>query len=383
MDIRVNKLWPKIKPYWNISFHCSRSYQVVMGTLTAVYFLGFIIMAHTMFRTEHAQFLPAMIFRAATETFLFIASSHFLIRPYLKLNVLPQGRFGWNILQFAIYAFVLGIIIVFISLQIAKLSPFGNIDFTNITVQDPNDAKKKLTMTMTVPTLILVGGINQSIMYWLWSLPYVFWHTLVSKKQIQHQMREAQLQQLTNQLNPHFLFNSLNSIRALIFEDQEKAAHTLTQLSELFRVHLQANLKPISTLEDEWGIAKRYLEIEQVRLEQRLRLETNFDPSLWQQHLPTLCLLTVVENAIKHGISPNSQTGTIEIISRRTEAGHWQLCVNNSFAAESNAVSTHTGLANLQQRLQLLSPLHQLHYQKTENRFELSMELVDDQNPHS
>jgi two-component system sensor histidine kinase AlgZ len=374
----VNRFLATIKPYWEISFHCSRSYQIVMATLTAVYFLGFTIMAHAMFSTEHPQFLPALIFRAATETFLFIASSHFLIRPYLKLNVLPQGRFGWNILKFALYAFALGVTVVFISLQISKLSLFGNIDFSNITVQDPNDAKKKLTMTMTVPTLILVGGINQSILYWLWSLPYVFWHTLVSKKQIQHQMREAQLQQLTNQLNPHFLFNALNSIRALIFENQDKAAHTLTQLSELFRVHLQANLKPVSTLEDEWAIAKRYLEIEQVRLEQRLQVETHFDPSLWQQNLPTLCLLTLVENAIKHGISPNSQTGTVEIISRRSQAGHWQLCVNNSLGTESNAVSTHTGLANLQQRLQLLSPLHQLHYKKTYKRFELCMELVDD-----
>jgi two-component system sensor histidine kinase AlgZ len=378
MDIRVNNFWPKIKPYWDISFHCSRSYKIVMATLTAVYFLGFIIMVHTVLRTEDAQFLPVLIFRAAVETFLFIASSHFLIRPYLKLNMLPQGRFGWNIVKFALYAFVLGITVVFISMQISKLPHFDNIDFTNITVQDPNDTKKKLTMSMTVPTLIVMGGINQSILYWLWGLPYVFWHTLVSKKQIQHQMREAQLQQLTNQLNPHFLFNSLNSIRALIFEDQEKAAHTLTQLSELFRVHLQANLKPVSTLEDEWEIAKRYLEIEQVRLEQRLKVETHFDPSLWQQHLPTLCLLTLVENAIKHGISPNSQTGTVEIISRRTQAGYWQVCVNNSLAAESNAVSTHTGLANLQQRLQLLSPLHQLHYQKTDKHFELTMELVDD-----
>ncbi len=378
MGVRVNKLLAKIKPYWEISFHCSRSYQVVMATLTAVYFLGFIIMTHVMFRTEHTHFLPALIFRAATETFLFIASSHFLIRPYLKLNMLPQGRFGWNIVKFALYAFALGISIVFISLQISKLSPFGNIDFTNITVQDPNDVKKNLTLTMTEPTLILVGGINQSILYWLWGLPYVFWHTLVSKKQFQRQMREAQLQQLTNQLNPHFLFNSLNSIRALIFEDQEKAAHTLTQLSELFRVHLHANLKPVSTLEDEWAIAKRYVEIEQVRLEQRLQVETHFDPSLWQQHLPTLCLLTLVENAIKHGISPNSQAGIIQIISRRTQAGRWQVCVNNSLAAESNAVSTHTGLANLQQRLQLLSPRHQLHYQKTNKRFELCMELVDD-----
>jgi uncharacterized metal-binding protein len=123
VDVRVNKLLAKIKPYWEISFHCSRSYQVVIATLTAVYFLGFIIMAHAMFRTEHAQLLPALIYRAATETFLFIASSHFFIRPYLKLHVLPQGRFGWNILKFAFYTFALGITVVFFLLQNFKIYP--------------------------------------------------------------------------------------------------------------------------------------------------------------------------------------------------------------------------------------------------------------------
>lgn len=378
MDIRVNNFWPKIKPYWEISFHSSRSYKVVMLLITLFYFFGFIIMTHTMFRSAHNHLIAALIFRSFVETLLFIGSCHFMIRPYLKLILLPKSGFGWNIFPFLAYSFILAIIVVSMSMQIAKMSPFGELNFSNINLQNPDDARQNLTLTMSYTALILAGAVNVTIFFSIWSLTYVFWHTLASKRQIQHQMREAQLQQLTNQLNPHFLFNSLNSIRALIFEDQEKAAHTLTQLSELFRVHLQANIKPVSTIEDEWEIAKRYLEIEQVRLEQRLQVKTCFDPSLWQKTLPTLCLLTLVENAIKHGISPNSQTGTIEILTRRTHAGRWQLCVNNSIAAESNAVSTHTGLANLQQRLQLLSPLHQLRYQKTENRFELYMELVDD-----
>ncbi len=374
----MNNFWPKIKPYWEISFHSSRSYKVVMLLITLFYFFGFIIMTHTMFRSAHNHLITALIFRSFVETLLFIGSCHFMIRPYLKLILLPKSGFGWNIFPFLAYSFILAIIVVSMSMQIAKMSPFGELNFSNINLQNPDDARQNLTLTMSYTALILAGAVNVTIFFSIWSLTYVFWHTLASKRQIQHQMREAQLQQLTNQLNPHFLFNSLNSIRALIFEDQEKAAHTLTQLSELFRVHLQANIKPVSTIEDEWEIAKRYLEIEQVRLEQRLQLKICFDPSLWQKTLPTLCLLTLVENAIKHGISPNSQTGTIEILTRRTHAGRWQLCVINSIAAESNAVSTHTGLANLQQRLQLLSPLHQLRYQKTENRFELYMELVDD-----
>jgi two-component system sensor histidine kinase AlgZ len=380
MELSVQNIFQQLKPFWQISFQCRRSYQIVMLMLIMLYFFGFVIMTHTMFHSEQPQFIAALIYRAFCETALFAIVTHFLLRPYLKLVLLPQGKFGWNILPYAIYTFVLGVVVTLISLQLTKFSPFGQIDFSNVTVQDPHNAQSNLTLHMSMASVILMGGINLAMFYWMWALPYVFWHTLISKKQIQHQMREAQLQQLTNQLNPHFLFNALNSIRALIFEDQEKAAHTLTQLSELFRVHLQAHLKPTSTLEDEWQIAKRYLEIEQVRLEQRLQLQLSFDESLWQQHLPTLCLLTLVENAIKHGISPSDQTGIIEITSQRIEPGRWQLRVNNSVGADSCEKSTHTGLANLQQRLQLLSPLHQLYYRKPTDRFELTMELADDQN---
>lgn len=379
----MSSILQTIKPYWDISFNCSRSYRWVMSIVTALYFLSFMVMMQSMFRSESNQMLPTLIFRASIEAGIFFISCHFFIRPYLKLYLLPQNRFGWNLLQFLCFAFFLGLVMIVLVMQLTKLSPFGEFDFSNINIQHPDDAQKNMTMNLTLPTMVFMGAINLTLMYCIWALAYLFWHTLVSKKQIQRQMREAQMQQLTNQLNPHFLFNALNSIRALIFEDQQKAAHTLTQLSELFRVHLQSHLKPVSTLEDEWQIARRYLEIEQVRLEQRLQLELELDYSLWQQQLPTLTLLTLVENAIKHGINPSQQQGTIEIISRRLDKKRWQLCVNNTLDGNSNAQGTQTGLANLQQRLHLLSPLHKLSYRKNPGRFEvnieLAMELGDDQ----
>ncbi|WP_049631402.1 sensor histidine kinase [Cellvibrio sp. pealriver] len=372
----MSSLLQSLKPYWDISFNCSRSYRWVMSIVTALYFLSFLVMMQSMFRSESNQMLPALIFRACVEAGIFFISCHFFLRPYLKLYLLPQNRFGWNLLQFLCFAFVLGLVMIMLVMQLAQLSPFGNFDFSNINIQHPDDPQKDMIMNLTAPTLILMGAINMTLMYCIWSLAYLFWHTLVSKKQIQRQMREAQMQQLTNQLNPHFLFNALNSIRALIFEDQHKAAHTLTQLSELFRVHLQTHLKPVSTLEDEWQIARRYLEIEQVRLEQRLHLELELDDSLWQQQLPTLTLLTLVENAIKHGINPSQKHGVVEIISRQLDKKRWQLCVNNTLEGETSAQGTQTGLANLQQRLHLLSPLHKLSYRKSPGRFEVTIEMA-------
>lgn len=372
----MSNILQTIKPYWDISFNCSRSYRWVMSIVTALYFLSFMVMMQSMFRSESNQMLPALIFRASVEAGIFFTSCHFFIRPYLKLYLLPQNRFGWNLLQFLCFAFFLGLVMIVLVMQLAKLSPFGEFDFSNINIQHPDDAQKNMTMNLTLATIVFMGAINMTLMYCIWALAYLFWHTLVSKKQIQRQMRAAQMQQLTNQLNPHFLFNALNSIRALIFEDQHKAAHTLTQLSELFRVHLQSHLKPVSTLEDEWQIAQRYLEIEQVRLEQRLQLQLEFDYSLWQQQLPTLTLLTLVENAIKHGITPSQRHGTVEIISRRLDKKRWQLCINNTLDGDSNAQSTQTGLANLQQRLQLLSPLHKLSYRKSPERFEVTIDMT-------
>jgi hypothetical protein len=377
----VNKIWQQLQPYWAISFQCSRSYKIVFISMYALFFLSYALMTASMFKSANASHAMEILLRSLIDTTIFFAASHFLIRPYLKLNLLRFGNYGSPLLKFVGATFILGMISVVLSLEIAKIEAFGSLNFNQIEVETQNSSGKNITVNMSRTQMILIGGFNQSVMYWIFALCYSFWHTLISKRQVQKQMHEAQLQQLTNQLNPHFLFNALNSIRALIYEDKDKAAHAVTQLSELFRIHLQAHLKPSSSLADEWLIAKHYLDIEQIRLEQRLQLDLQFDDSLWQQQLPTLSLLMLVENAIKHGISPNPQGGTLQIISCRPRQSRWQLQVNNSVGSSQAIHSTKTGLANLRQRLALSSPNHQLTWRKTDERFELCMELDDDQNP--
>src|SRR3546814_13318560 len=105
---------------------------------------------------------------------------------------------------------------------------------------------------------------------------------------MQAQLREARLRQLTHQLSPHFLFNTFNSIRGLIFEDQQRAAQLVTQLSELFRVHLQHELRTEQTLQEEWHLAQCYLDIEAARLEARLRLQVQLEPVCLTRNIPAL-----------------------------------------------------------------------------------------------
>ncbi|MDP2560493.1 sensor histidine kinase [Psychrobium sp. 1_MG-2023] len=222
----------------------------------------------------------------------------------------------------------------------------------------------------------IIAFFNCYSILFVWSVVYLFWLQHLSRVKMKKQMHQAQIQQLTNQLNPHFLFNAFNSIRALIYEDQDKAADTVTQLSELFRTHLQAHLKAQSTLADEWQVATRYLAIESIRLEERLRLSVELDDELLQQNMPTLTLLTLVENAIKHGVSPNSEGGTISVVAAKESSSKWRLSVINSVKAQSQADGTQTGIVNIKKRLTLMFG-SAFTWQQTQqdNQFIVEMEL--------
>jgi len=344
----------QLLPYWQVSFHCSRQYRRVMWFSIPLYSLLHLLTSMSMLTPETLQQNLAGIFnRALLELLLFFLSCHFLVRPYLKLKLLPKSRFGWGWLTFALYCWLIAAVLMALSIELSHLKMFGEVDLSTFEIKS-NETGRKATYQFDMISLILIGSLGQAAIYWGWSLCYVLWQTIRSKKLMQLQLEESRLQQLTNQLSPHFLFNALNSIRALIFEDQHKAADIVTQLAELFRTHLQAHLRPLSTLQDEWQIAQRYLAIEQVRLEQRLVLDCQFEPQLWSAQVPTLSLLTLLENAIKHGISPNSQPGFIRIRSQLCANQRWQLEISNSFRFHSQQDSTKTGLLNLQQQLALL-----------------------------
>jgi two-component system, LytTR family, sensor histidine kinase AlgZ len=366
--------------YWQLSFSTSREYKI--GTLIS-FMLGFIAYWSVM-QAMFSQLGPlqqlAVFLRSVLDTLAFVLLAHFLVRPYLKLYFIPKGRLGWELLRLAILLYLLGVISMLLSVAIGKIS---FLDVTDITHMVFSSAKGEFQMQFQHQSLLLVGGFNQAVVFAIWCLVYLMWHNHKSKKQMQQQLEQSRLQQLTNQLSPHFLFNALNSIRALIFEDQHKAADTVTQLSELFRTHLQAHLRPLSTLEEEWRIAEHYLSIEQVRLEQRLQLELDIAENSWQQKLPTLALLTLVENAIKHGISPNSEPGFIRICSKQLPDGRWQLQVQNSYRHPSSQSGTQTGISNLQQRLALMPGQNKLtvHNNKpgtTTGLYSVQMELSND-----
>ncbi len=127
----------------------------------------------------------------------------------------------------------------------------------------------------------------------------------------------AELKLARAQVNPHFLFNSLTTIQAILRRDPDRARGLLNQLSNFFRMNLKRNPE-LSTLEEELAHANSYVEIEKARFEERLRVEVDVDPSMLQVMLPTFTLQPLLENAIKHGIADKLEPGVARI------HGYWQ-----------------------------------------------------------
>lgn len=154
------------------------------------------------------------------------------------------------------------------------------------------------------------------LFYSLWAMLYFLIHFLDNYNQslkYQAKINEIQLNHLKSQLNPHFIFNALNSVRALVDEDPRKAKLAITQLSNILRFSLMMDKKRTIEFENEISTVKDYLNLETIRFEERIRVFYEIDPVAYEYKIPPMMLQTIVENAIKHGISNRVKGGVIEI----------------------------------------------------------------------
>jgi len=189
----------------------------------------------------------------------------------------------------------------------------------------------------------------------------------------------AQFQMLRYQLNPHFLFNSLNSIRALIKEDPPAAEKMITQLSNFFRYSLTKNNSGFVTLEEELAIVKNYLEIEKKRFESKLEVTYEIEPGSEKYPVLNFLLHPIVENAIKYGMQTTSLPLRIIIKSFVIESA-LHLSIKNSGMwitnEESRDEGTGTGLSNIKKRLEHSYPgRHSFEINKPEGFVEIVLSI--------
>ena len=130
------------------------------------------------------------------------------------------------------------------------------------------------------------------------------------------QLAEARLHVLSAQLQPHFLFNTLHAVSALIWEDQARADRLLARLSELLRLTLRSGSRMETTLEEELALLGRYVEIQETRYGDRLRISIEAEPAARQAMVPHLILQPLVENAIRHGITRRTAPGRVDVVAR-------------------------------------------------------------------
>lgn len=172
--------------------------------------------------------------------------------------------------------------------------------------------------------------------------------------QLQSSLREAQLSQLANQLNPHFLFNSLNNIRFVIHENPDHADAMVTALSEILRYSLASGNKTKVTVLQEVEFIKRYIDIVKLQLEERLHYHVTVEDAVKQYLMPPMIMQLLVENAVKHGMDNLPQGGDL-IVNVQQQNNTLVICVVNPLPeSKANVDGTGTGLINIKHRLNLL-----------------------------
>lgn len=194
----------------------------------------------------------------------------------------------------------------------------------------------------------------------LWLLLYMLWHFVeknrndqVDRLTLEKTVKELEVKTIKSHINPHFIFNSLNSIRALVDENPQRARKAITELSNILRSSMQVEKMETVPLHKELDIVKDYLALEQMRFEERLKIEMKIDEDTLEQPVPPMMLQTLVENAIKHGISKSINGGFIKICSDFTQHNH-ELVVQNSGQLNRELNDDGFGIKSTQDRLRFL-----------------------------
>ena len=207
----------------------------------------------------------------------------------------------------------------------------------------------------------LVNLVNWAFLFMAWLAIYfttiaIRNHQAAALRQSEmaRSLQHAELRLLKSQLNPHFLFNALNTVRALIAEDPAKAQRAVTRLANTLRYTLGAGQHELVSFERELEMVSDFLELEKMRFEERLTIERQVAPGLGSTRIPAMLLQTVVENAIKHGIAELPAGGLLRIRADLNEGALVLQVENPRPLAVTRPLSHGTGLRNAEERLRLL-----------------------------
>jgi sensor histidine kinase YesM len=203
-------------------------------------------------------------------------------------------------------------------------------------------------------TYLLIAGVFYTMIYYK-----QFREKELRETELKLLTRDAEFKALKAQINPHFLFNSLNSINAFVTQAPKQARHMISRLSDLLRISLENRDKMLVPLKEELDFAHLYLEIEKIRFQDRLVYKEQVDPKLLGFLFPAMVFQPLLENAVKYGIAEKRGKGVIDVsIQRRGENIQCMITnlVSNSLKNRPEKGGKGTGLDNIRKRLDLIFP---------------------------
>ncbi|HEX3397045.1 MAG TPA: histidine kinase [Steroidobacteraceae bacterium] len=219
----------------------------------------------------------------------------------------------------------------------------------------------KLAFQLSLPTSLALEILNWAFIFMIWLT--IYFTAIAVREHRSAQLRQseltralqlAELRLLKSQLNPHFLFNSLNTVRSLIADSPSRAQNAVTRLANTLRYTLASRQDELVTLSQEMDIVADYLELETMRFEDRLRIEKHIPADAAGVRIPVMLLQTLVENAIKHGIAELPSGGILRISAVRQDDTLILEVDNPRPAAPARATHEGVGLRNARDRLRLL-----------------------------
>lgn len=268
----------------------------------------------------------------------------------------PVKRLFATVSTYMVYAFVASFIIVFLYAWIEWKFPEDQIPWQGI-----------LKFTFTPMTIALVFMAIFTSRSWLME-----WRkSAIEAEQLRSEKLASQYQSLKDQLNPHFLFNSLNALSNLVYEDADRSAAFIQKLSKIYRYVLDVQQEELVGLDRELEFAQNYLELQKIRFEENLNFKVEV-PDCKGCYLPPLSLQLLLENAIKHNIASQENPLFISILQKGEE-----LWVSNTFQPKTsqNEPSTGVGLENIRSRYRILSDRNPKIFQ-TEHEFLVKLPLL-------
>lgn len=322
------QLLRKISAYW---------WCQILGWST---YLGINLFFAFTFREDiTSAFFIRILIVAATGVTL----THFMRWVIIKWDILSKSfekQIGYFFLITISFALLIALVI--------------NISYIQFHLLDEDQLKYSFARRFTA------ASVNAFFLLMLWNLIYFIFHyaTRVRNQQIESLkteslIRDLQLQTIKSHINPHFIFNALNSIRALIDENPTRARQAITELSNILRSSMLADKLETVSLEKELAIVKDYLALEEIRFEERLKVRFEIDEHTLDQQVPPMMLQTLVENAIKHGIGKQILGGEICITSSMNEHNH-RIAIINTGQMNGTYNEDGFGVSATRQRLQLM-----------------------------